>query len=185
MPRLFVAVPVREPSVVAALEAVETEARKERVRWTPGHQLHFTLRFFAAVEEARVAALKDAVSKAAERVARFGLELVGLGAFPRPAAPRVIWVGTAAGTEALTSLAARISTELSKAGFPAEERPFRPHLTLGRVREGHGSASLEELLYANAARAFGTTLIGEVVLYQSVLGSGPAAHTPLLTCRLV
>lgn len=139
MLRLFVAVPIREPGVLDFLAAVANEAGRARVRWTEKHQLHFTLRFFVSVEESRVASMKEAVSQAVGGAPRFVLELVGLGAFPRAVAPRVIWAGTGEGKEALVSLEARLTEQLLAAEFPPDDRRFSPHLTLGRVREGGGT----------------------------------------------
>lgn len=185
MPRLFVAVPLADPALAERLaEAQRTLARRSRVKWVAAHQLHFTLKFLGEVPEGRVAAARGALEAGVSGVAPFRLELVGLGAFPRPSAPRVLWAGCGAGREALEELATRVEAAFVKAGFGPETRAFSTHLTLGRLREGGAGRELASLLGREAASEIGAVQVSDAVLYQSILSPAGPAYTALLRVTL-
>ena len=119
-------------------------------------------------------AAAEALRRAAARIRPFRLEVAGLGAFPSAARPSVLWAGTGDGRERLVALAREVEAELSDCGFPPEERPFQPHLTLGRVRRGAllGSA-LRECLAAPAV-SYGAWSVERLVLMRSdLMPAGP------------
>jgi 2'-5' RNA ligase len=97
-------------------------------------QLHLTLRFLGDVEDAGCDALVKSMNQVTDEPP-FTFSLAGLGAFPDQKRPRVVWTGVAEGKAQVMSLAARVESAVVAAGLPPEDRPFSPHLTLGRVRE--------------------------------------------------
>jgi 2'-5' RNA ligase len=119
---------------------------KGDMRWVKVDQLHLTLRFFAAADEAWVEAALRAVD---EWPAPLQVELVGLGQFPPRGAPRVAYAGVAAGRNALVALHAAVEREVVGAGAPPEPRPFHPHVTLGRARSPRGGMVLQRALAAS------------------------------------
>src|SRR6266508_1435690 len=126
--RLFLAVPLTERArsqIVAALPPLPG-------RLVPPQNWHFTLRFLGDTDPA----MRDAVA-AALRTAKLGrqfsIRFSGLGAFPRPKRARIIWLGVNGGASQLTALAETVESTVRHAGFPAEQRPFKPHLTLSRI----------------------------------------------------
>ncbi len=129
MPRLFVALPVPDP-LGAALAAVRAEA--DGVRWMRPEQLHLTLAFLGVVEEDRA----TATAKALRRVeaAPVALEPDRLAVFPNRRRPRAL-VATLRDEPALLDLHQRVNAALATVGFAPEMRPFRPHLTLARLRD--------------------------------------------------
>jgi len=134
--RLFVA--VRLPS---ALRAGIVEATRELrdtldgVRWVPEEQLHLTLRFLGDVEAARVDGVAEALRRGVGDRAPFALELSGAGRFPSRGEPRVLWLGVTR-PPALRAVHAAVEQSLATVGLEGDGRPFRPHVTLGRVRRG-------------------------------------------------
>ncbi len=98
--------------------------------------IHLTLKFLGQVPVPRLHAVADAMNRAAAGAVPFEIELQGLGGFPNLEAPRVLWVGIGGNPAPLAELAGTIDGELTRLGFPPESRPFAPHLTLARVREG-------------------------------------------------
>ena len=98
--------------------------------------IHLTLKFLGQVPVPRLHAVTAAMDRAAAGAAPFEIELRGIGGFPNLEAPRVLWVGIGGNPAPLAELAGTIDGELARLGFPAESRPFAPHLTLARVREG-------------------------------------------------
>ena len=105
----------------------------------------------------------------------------GLGRFPSHGPLRVVWAGLAGGREALVALAEALSRELEARGFPPEERPLSPHLTLGRARDPRGSKAAARAVAALAPSygTFGIQRVDALAFYRSELGSGPPVHTPL------
>ncbi len=131
--RLFVAINLPEEER-ARLEQEVRALRGARlpVRWVAADALHLTLKFLGEVPDARVGEIEHALKEVAGAFAPFRLELRGLGAFPNPRSPRVVWVGVHAPAE-LGRLAGAVEEAMAGLGFPRENRPFSPHLTLGRA----------------------------------------------------
>lgn len=179
MLRCFAAVEVSSPAVRRALESTQFQLKRafgprDPVKWVPAHQFHFTLKFFGEIEEPAAQTAAEALGRAASATAPFTLEVAGLGAFPSPARPSVLWSGVGEGKEQLVDLARRVEEALAGAGFPREPRPFKPHLTLGRLREGAAAppAVVQALTGSNAS--FGAWRVERLVLMKSeLLPAGP------------
>ncbi|HWN81430.1 MAG TPA: RNA 2',3'-cyclic phosphodiesterase [Candidatus Udaeobacter sp.] len=136
MARMFVA--VRLPAAVAH-ELASLEQRLERsildVRWVAEENLHFTLRFFGELDGGQVARATAAATAVAGASTGFTLEILGLGTFPPAGRPRVLWAGVGTGREALCELARELDRAFQAADLGPADRPFAPHLTLGRFRD--------------------------------------------------
>ncbi|HLO65731.1 MAG TPA: RNA 2',3'-cyclic phosphodiesterase [Holophaga sp.] len=130
--RLFFALPLPDAARAQALRAQEA-ARHLRASFPAAEGLHVTLAFLGDRDGDEVPRLLEAAAAAARGVAPFPLETRGLGGFPRLSAPRVLWMGLAE-QPALADLARRLALELATAGAPPDPAPFRPHITLARLR---------------------------------------------------
>ena len=170
--RLFMAVPLtdeaRHQMVYLLNDAV---ARPLPGRAVPPENWHLTLRFLGdtgEVERDRVLAALDEADLGESFRVRWG----GLGAFPRARRATVLWVGLDRGAEESVRLAEVVGEAVQAAGFSPEERPFRSHLTLSRIRPHQDVTSLLE--------AVGPLDIGmpveRVVLYESHLGREGARY---------
>jgi 2'-5' RNA ligase len=189
--RLFVAVPVADEIRVAIREIMEKVAGAsidERAygqpRWVRVEGLHLTLRFLGATPDERQPALADALEAAASGVAPFRIVLSGGGAFPDPHRPRVLWIGISQGAPQLAELVSRMDTSLVPLGWPPENRPFAPHLTIART---DGVPGADERARCLAEVAEGVSLAWQadrIVLYKSLLGHGPARYEALSTADL-
>jgi 2'-5' RNA ligase len=182
--RSFVAISLAEPArseVVGYLERLR--ATVSGVAWTRSENLHLTLKFLGDVERERLKPLADRLRGLASATAPFTLEVAGIGAFPSLARPRVVWIGVAA--PVLAALAADVEDACRAEGFPAEDRPLRPHVTLGRVRASNRRGVPElGFLARDGERRLGTSPVTDLVLFRSELGAGGARHTPLATLPL-
>ena len=138
MTRTFIAV-FPPPPIVESLTAFLPElgiAVPEGVKWVERQNLHLTLRFFGDLTDKKVRqAIEVTEAFCAERAPITGA-LGGLGAFPAPARPRVFWIAMREGGDLLEALARDLDMAYRKSGFGAADKPFRAHLTVGRVREG-------------------------------------------------
>ena len=182
--RCFVAIPLPD-DLRAALEAAQLRLRAAApsadVRWVSASGMHLTLAFLGQVTDERAVAVAVALGTVAARTPPFALECAGLGVFPGPSRPRVIWAGITAGLGDLGALAAGVERALEPLGFAPEKRPFRGHVTLGRARSPRGVAPIARSLEATR---FGTWQVAEVVLYQSHLSPKGARYEPLASLRL-
>jgi 2'-5' RNA ligase len=113
-----------------------------------------------------------------------GVRLAGAGAFPSAARPRVVWLGIEHGAPELARLAARANGELAARGWPADERPFRAHLTLGRSDGVLGAAQAVAALQDGARDLDAAWTADRLVVYRSVLGHGPPQYEALAAARL-
>lgn len=147
------------------------------VKWVPEENFHITLKFLGDVEQNRLSAVKDAVGRAVEGASAFDLSLAGVGAFGRPL--RVVWVGIASGKDELKSLAKRVEDELAGIGFPAEDRPFSAHITLGRVRSPRGIEKLSACIESLNDEPVGDVHVDGASVMKSELRREGPAYTPI------
>lgn len=183
--RLFIAINV-DPTLKAPLAEIQERLKKSaaQVSWVKPENLHFTLKFLGEVPEEDVPAIREAFRRSVAGVRSFPLSLGGLGIFPPRGRPRVIWVGVEQGTQEVERLRGRIDEGLLPLGFPREERPFHPHLTLGRVKGLRGLDPLVADLRKGDVGLVGLMQVRSIELMQSQLRSAGAIYTPLETVPL-
>ena len=146
--------------------------------------LHVTLKFLGDTDPALVPRIHEEVVAATAGQGAFEMWVAGVGCFPNTDRPRVVWAGLQ-GAEALVTIAAELERRLEPLGFAPEGRPFRPHLTLARVRDGaRPPRELADLLAEHAEAEFGTARVESVVLYQSELRPQGPVYTALATAEL-
>ncbi|MCA9821312.1 MAG: RNA 2',3'-cyclic phosphodiesterase [Dehalococcoidia bacterium] len=105
------------------------------VRWVRPDSVHVTLKFLGEVPARKLPAIKMALQEAVVRHSPFNLELSNIGTFGGREGLRTMWVGIAGDVLRLEAMVRDVNRALSVVGFEPERRPFRPHLTLGRVRD--------------------------------------------------
>jgi RNA 2',3'-cyclic 3'-phosphodiesterase len=176
--RTFVALELSPPLKAGILRLAETLRRKGvHASWARDETLHLTLKFVGDVEEADVPDLIEAVRRAASRCRPFAFETRGVGAFPSPRRPRVVWVGVVP-IDALFDLQGELELELAALGVPCEERRWSPHITVGRIRDTQGSTDLETTLAALRCPEE-TVAVSDVLVMKSVLSPSGAIHEPI------
>ncbi len=141
--------------------------------------MHLTLKFLGEQPEERLQAIAGAVRRAAREAAPFELQFRGLGVFPSPQRARIIWAGAAAGAAGLAALARLLEQALAGEGFPRENRPFRAHLTLGRVRRPLPEQLLRRQLAEGATFVTPASTVPSLRLYRSRLTPQGAHYTAL------
>ncbi len=181
--RAFVAVRVSAEVETALAEFIaELRGPRDGIAWSGRDKLHVTLKFLgAAVDSAKLAPLADALARIASETATLEVRTRGVGGFPNLTRPRVLWAGLEC--EGLATLAARVERAAVDAGFEASDRPWAPHLTLGRVRDPRGSRQALGLVRAAAERDFGSSRVGEMTLYRSQLLPEGSKHEGLASFR--
>jgi 2'-5' RNA ligase len=136
--RAFIAVQLpsdvkQEMGLVADVLAGQIPERS--VRWVKPDLMHITLRFLGETAVSKLDAISQAIDNAAKNQAPLKLHLHGTGCFPNAKRPRVIWVGLAGQVPELAAFKRNLDGGLVDLGWEMEKRPFKPHLTLGRVKD--------------------------------------------------
>ncbi len=170
MVRTFLAIDLPEWQKQKISLAVETWRRhRAAVRWTAVSRLHLTLKFLGDVPENALIAIKDACTLAASRHSAFELKTTVTGVFPTLKRPRILWIGLGPVQQgALHGLQQSVEQMLEDTGFPREEKPFSPHITVGRVKSGKNIRPLMEdfMRYEPDSNPF---TVDSFALYSSTL----------------
>ncbi len=148
------------------------------IKWTGDEQIHLTLKFLGDVETGRIDAVKEAVKTAAKATKPFTLTATDFGAFPSSAKPGVLWIGIDKNDE-LIALHKKLDEELHGAGFPRDERDFRAHITIGRIKTGEARRAVARGFKKLRSCAPVDFEVASVVVFKSTLNKGGAVHTPL------
>lgn len=176
--RLFVAVNLSLATTRKIAEVLgrlqRTAPTKDlRVAWVPPSNLHVTLKFLGWTRPETIDAVRDRLEEVTRGRKGFDLGAKGAGAFPNVRDARVLWVGVQDPSGALTRLAKDVDGAMKKVGFEPETRAYHPHVTIGRVKEGR---SVENLVAPHLETDFGSSLIREVIIYESIAKPGGSEY---------
>jgi 2'-5' RNA ligase len=200
MPRAFIAIQLSD-DLKRQIEGVQADLERQvarqgksgrigkigKIGWTQPAGIHLTLKFLGEIPETQIEDVSAVVRRAASAVEPFALEARGLGAFPNPRAPRVLWLGLhgePGAMDALQRLQAAVEKEVAVLGFPRDDRAFTPHLTLARVRDRGAAEPLEQVLAADRDRIVGSFRAGALALIKSELRPSGAVYTTLVEVPL-
>jgi 2'-5' RNA ligase len=185
--RTFVAIEVPEDissSITHAIAPLRS-LLADSVKWVKPDNIHITLKFLGDTPKERIVEIESALARATGGIGPMNVTVKGLGAFPDQRKPNVLWVGLEC-PPVITELKEHMEIELSRLGFEFDNKPFSPHLTVGRVRRGarvprRRLAAGMELL---KGITFGTMEIREMALMKSDLRAGGPVYTKLFSAAL-
>ena len=155
------------------------------VSWVAKGNLHATVKFLGEIRAERVSALGEALAGIAAGFPPFSLDAAGGGTFPGARNPRVLWVGFREPLELVGKLQQNIENALSGAGFPREDRPFHPHVTVGRVRGVLPPAWGDRFVQGLSGRGFGIVPVSLIALFESRLSPGGSVYSVVREFPLV
>lgn len=185
MIRLFISVELPDGIKDRLAELIsELKRSGAGIKWVKPQNLHLTLKFLGWVEDSQVDEIIELSAKSVAGAGSFKARFEGLGTFPGGKAPRVIWVGTAEGGGALCKLAKDLEKNMSEAGFRKEERAFKPHLTIGRVKERKGLAKLTKQIGGIKDAGFGEVLVDRINVMKSTLAPNGPVYENLKEVKL-
>ncbi|HSL98988.1 MAG TPA: RNA 2',3'-cyclic phosphodiesterase [Candidatus Limnocylindria bacterium] len=178
--RLFIGIGL-SPDCRRAIAGAVSHLREKGipVSWTPEHNLHLTLKFLGETPVSRVNELAGLLAEAGRGIPPFMLRVGEAGAFPTLRAPRVLWIGIREPLELVRKLHQNMENALSGAGFPRDERPFHPHVTVGRVRGRVAPGWGETYASAVSGVAFDTVSVASYRVYESRLSPSGANYSVL------
>ncbi len=164
--RAFLALPLApffESEVRPLLEKLKGQC--PGVRWVEASKIHVTLHFFGSIYPEEVSKISRIVGPIVSQAKSSEVFLKDLGGFPNLSRPRVLWLGIEGDLENLKNVHRLLEKELEKNGFPIENRPFKPHLTLGRVKDAGKFSGISEIQFDPTP----VKKIQEIVLFKSHL----------------
>ncbi len=177
--RCFISINLPEDLKRNINEAIEVlKERKPDVKWVPAENLHITLKFLGSTDEEVASQLERKLSALASRHYSFRIGLHGMGLFPDKRRPRVVWIDLT-DVEEVKKLQEEVEESAVTYGYSRENRPFSPHLTVGRVRSSAGKNDLLSAVESLKNRDFGNIEVDAFSLMKSDLKPAGAQYTTL------
>ncbi len=158
-----------------------------RINWVQPSSIHLTMQFLGDTDERLIEPLREAVEREMTSHRAVHIPIERLGVFPRLQQPRVLWAGPSEQWEQdddakrLTELHRAVENCCQAFGFAGEGRPFSPHLTLARVKEGerHVGQALAKSGAMDHPIPFGVLAVEFLALMKSELRPGGPVYTKL------
>lgn len=179
MRRVFIAVRT-DPAddLMKMLSSIKDHTINDRIKWVDPSGFHITLVFLGEIPGARIRMLDRMLREKCTGFGNFDFVLSGAGVFGSRSDPKVLWVGISQ-AERLYSLYEIISERLMESRFEIEDRKFRPHLTIGRVKSVSDPEGLRSLMNKYDGREFQKVSVKEIILFESILQKAGPLYTPL------
>jgi RNA 2',3'-cyclic 3'-phosphodiesterase len=188
--RAFTAIPL-PTSILDGIERIQRKLERDvpyrSVRWVRPAAIHLTLKFFGDISTSKVPGVEEALQTVALHAPGCCCTVSGLGCFPTPQRPRVIWVGITETSGRLAALQDAIEEAVTPLGFERERRGFTPHLTLGRVTRRatrEDAAELGSLIRQTDVGELGEVTVDRICLIKSTLKPTGAEYSVLRTFEL-
>jgi 2'-5' RNA ligase len=174
MKRTFIAVKIKpEEKLLKTYTKLKNELDNEKIKWVNSDNFHLTLFFLGDTTEEQMDEVKQNLSDITEQHSSFAIKLQGIGVFKNIRKPRVLWVGIR-DLEKLKSIKISIDEKMKPLGFQPDNREFKPHLTLARIKWLNDKNTLSKMLEENESEFFQQADINQIVYYESILKStGP------------
>jgi 2'-5' RNA ligase len=182
--RTFIAIPLSAElqKAVGRVQRQLVDALPD-MRWVRPETIHLTLAFLGDIPQESLENVASSMLSIGELFAPFEAQVAGLGAFPSRVRPRVVWLGLEK-CAPLLQMQAALTEIVAAVGLPVEDRPYTPHLTLGRCRSRRQLPEAGRIFERFEKMTVGTLKVDRVVLYESRLQPGGAAHLPRQTVIL-
>lgn len=179
--RAFLAIEPPEDILQAILRLQENLKKeiKGKISWTRSQGNHITLKFFGNIDQDNVKNICAIMKKQVASMPTLSLNVEKIGVFPDARRPRVLWLGTTGDIEKLAALQTQLEKDFEGIGFPRENRPFRVHLTLGRIKIPQEITGISEALHKYNDFIAGKFNCAEIILFQSKLTKQGAIYTKL------
>ena len=179
--RSFIAVKLPEP-VLDRVQTVQTGLKRHglNIRWVKPAGIHLTLKFLGDISIDRIDAIGDAMAATVKNATPFKLCAKGLGVFPGWRRPRIIWAGLTGDISHLLRLQKNLDRQMHSIGFELERRPFKGHLTLGRIK--HRVSPRELATAVNASTEFESEpfKVDRIILFKSDLQPSGAIYSEIM-----
>ena len=181
--RTFIAITLPE-NVKSAVAKIQMALKKERfhINWVKPENMHLTLKFLGDVKKEAIPGIIDAMKKSAENAASLKVRAKGIGAFPGFNRARVLWTGFTGETDEIAMLIEihnLLENNLEQIGFQKEGRPFKAHLTIGRIRDPIDGRELLNAASKYVEYSSEPFIVDRMVLYKSDLKPGGPVYSKI------
>lgn len=179
--RVFLAIEPPE-NVLQEMIRLQEKLKQEisgRISWTRPQGQHLTLKFFGDISKEDVNNICATVQKRIVAEAKFNLKIEKLGVFPDARRPRVLWCGVKGDVGQLINLQKKLDGDFAALGFPEEDRSFKAHLTLARIKDPRELMGMSEALKKYNLFIAGEFTCDKLFLFQSNLTPQGAVYTKL------
>lgn len=179
MKRIFIAIKIEpENTFLRIHSSLKAILGNEKINWVETSNIHLTLAFLGDTEEDRIKVAAIMLKQQCSGFGEFDFNLSGTGVFKDFSDLRVIWIGIKE-SEKLAELHGRIKTGLEDTGFKTEDRPFRPHITIGRIKFLRNPGALRSAIEKYRDMEFQKVNVQEVILYESILKPTGPVYKPI------
>lgn len=179
--RAFLAIEPQE-FVMQEISRLQEKLKREisgRMSWTRPQGQHLTLKFFGDISRDDINNISAAVQRRVVSEAKLNLKIEKIGVFPDARRPRVLWCGITGDTEKLINLQKKLDSDFAAIGFPVEDRPFKAHLTLARIKDPCETTGMSEALKKYGVFTAGEFVGDKLFLFQSNLSPQGSVYTKL------
>ena len=179
--RAFLAIEPPE-NVLQKISVLQDKLKSEisgRLSWTRPQGQHLTLKFFGDISKEDINNISTAVQKRVVAETKLNLKVEKLGVFPDARRPRVLWCGVTGDVEKLIALQKKLDSDFAALGFPAEDRSFKAHLTLARIKDSRDMTGMSEALKKHNEFIAGDLIADKLFLFQSNLSPQGTVYTKL------
>jgi len=186
MKRLFIGCQVISESAFQFTEDWKENAALNGnvVKWTKPENWHITLIFLGVTPVSSINLLQNLVEEAFQSVPSFHTRLNGVGIFPNWSNPKVLWLGLT-NIEPLVPARLKLVNLLPEEGFPIDNKPFKAHLTLARIKHAANRTALKTIVEQYQNFDFGTVIINSVILYESISTADGPVYKPIYRKELL
>jgi 2'-5' RNA ligase len=179
MKRIFIAIKVEAgETLLSMISSLKSGLIKDTIRWTAIDNIHITLVFLGDTEDNVTEEIRLMLKEKCTGAGKFKLHLNGCGIFRSMNDPRIIWTGVGPSDD-LTALNETIQDGLKQTGIKLEDRPYNPHLTLGRIKRISDIKKLKTLVEQFRESEIQVVPVNEVILYESLLLQSGPVYKPL------
>ena len=180
MKRTFIAFKVQPPAhVLQEINLIRNKLKNVSVKWVPFQNYHLTLTFLGQTKEEQLDELREVIKETAAKLYPFSVNFKGLGTFGRPGNPKVLWMGGEL-SDAIGEVKTELDESLLALGFNLDGKPFRVHLTLGRIKRANNITLLDKTIEQYKEHFFFEEKVSDVILYESVSGSQGPLYYPIV-----
>jgi RNA 2',3'-cyclic 3'-phosphodiesterase len=185
MKRTFIAVKTElSKDNLQLYSEIKSKLKDSYINWVDADNMHLTLFFLGDTSEVQIHEISEEVKNSLSETKSFSFLLKRLGVFRDLNDPRVVWVGIENDND-LKEIKKRIDKALNKLGYKTEDREFKPHLTLGRIKNIKQKDSLRDLVEKYKDYTLQEIFVGEIVFYESTLTSKGPIYKELQSFKLV
>lgn len=185
MKRIFIAIKVEpEKSFLSLSLSFKTGLSKESIKWINVDNVHVTLAFLGNTEESVIQQLILMLHEKCKGISPFELKMKGIGVFKNFADPKIIWTGVEQ-SEKLSGLYNNILSGLKDLNINMDDKPFNPHITLGRIKHLSDKESFRKIVEQYRDTEIQTIPVNEVILYESVLYPTGPVYKPIMKTALL